>query len=77
MNKRKDQQFEGWLIDRKNQEVLTYFEEADLDYFSRNWFGLNSARKIELKRVKLLLLYNVEIRLMTDHFTNDLLVIQF
>lgn len=50
MNKRKDQQFEGWLIDRNNQEVMTYFDEADLDYFSRNWFGLNSARKIELKK---------------------------
>lgn len=50
MNKHQGHQFEGWLIDRQNQEVLAYFEEADLEYFSRNWFGLKSARKIELKK---------------------------
>jgi carotenoid 1,2-hydratase len=43
------QQFEGWLIDRKNHKVLEYFEEAKLDYYSRNSFGVKSARKIELK----------------------------
>jgi carotenoid 1,2-hydratase len=49
MQKHGSTQFEGWLIDQKNQEVLEYFQEAELGYFSRNWFGLNSARKIELK----------------------------
>jgi carotenoid 1,2-hydratase len=49
MNKHESQQFEGWLIDRQNQSVLTYFSTAELEYYSRNWFGLHSARKIELK----------------------------
>lgn len=49
MQKHAGKQFEGWLIDRENKLVLEYFRVADLDYFTRNWFGLNSARKIELK----------------------------
>lgn len=49
MNKVGEEQFEGWLIDKSNQSVLEHFEEADLDYYTRNWFALNSARKIELK----------------------------
>jgi carotenoid 1,2-hydratase len=49
MEKHNESQFKGWLIDKKNQRVLEHFEEANLDYFTRNWFGLNSARKIELK----------------------------
>lgn len=49
MQKHEQTQFEGWMIDRANQKVMEHFKEADLDYFSRNWFGLNSARKIDLK----------------------------
>ncbi len=49
MQKHGKPQFEGWLIDRENQTVLEYFKEGNLDSFSRNLFGLQSARKIELK----------------------------
>ncbi len=49
MQKHSQQQFEGWIIDRGNQVVREYFREADLQYFTRNLFGLKSARKIELK----------------------------
>lgn len=49
LQKHEEKQFEGWLIDRENQLVLEYFREADLGYVTRNWFGLKSARKIELK----------------------------
>lgn len=49
MQKHRDQQFEGWLFDRENQVVQAYFREADLQYFTRNLFGLKSARKIELE----------------------------
>lgn len=49
MQKHEGKQFEGWMIDRKNEVVLDYFREANLDYFTRNWFNLKSARKIELK----------------------------
>ncbi|WP_421774814.1 hypothetical protein [Gracilimonas sp.] len=49
MQKQNNEQFEAWLIDRENQQVLEKFTDAEISYFSRNWFGLKSARKIELK----------------------------
>jgi|AntRauTorcE11897_2_1112592.scaffolds.fasta_scaffold00442_16 carotenoid 1,2-hydratase len=49
MEKHDSQQLEAWLIDAENQTVLEYMTDAELSYRSRNWFGLNSARKIELK----------------------------
>ncbi|MEQ8525764.1 hypothetical protein [Gracilimonas sp.] len=49
MQKRNTEQFEAWLIDRDNQQVLEKFSDAEMSYFTRNWFGLKSARKIELK----------------------------
>ena len=49
MEKYNEQQFEAWLIDDKNQKLMEHFEEANLDYYSRNLFGLKSARKIELE----------------------------
>lgn len=48
MEKHGSQQLEAWMIDAENQSVLEYLTEADWSYKSRNWFGLNSARKIEL-----------------------------
>ncbi|MBD3615570.1 MAG: hypothetical protein HUJ22_03280 [Gracilimonas sp.] len=48
MQKHDASQFEGWLIDKKNQSVLEHLTEINLDYYTRNWFGLNSARKIEI-----------------------------
>ncbi|MGN8226645.1 hypothetical protein [Gracilimonas sp. BCB1] len=52
MQKRNTEQFEAWLIDRENQQVLEKFSDAEMSYFTRNWFGLKSARKIELKAGK-------------------------
>ncbi len=49
MQKQSSEQFEAWLIDRENQQVLQKFSDAEISYFSRNWFGLKSARKIILK----------------------------
>lgn len=49
MEKHGSQQFEAWLIDVENQSVLEHITEAVLSYKTRNWFGLNSARKIDLK----------------------------
>lgn len=48
MEKYGSQQLEAWLIDVENQTVLEYLTEADWSYKTRNWFGLNSARKIDL-----------------------------
>ena len=48
MQKHNSKQFEAWLIDKENQQILEHFDKADLSYFTRNWFGLRSARKIEL-----------------------------
>lgn len=49
MEKHDSKQLEAWLIDPENKSVLEYITEADWSYKARNWFGLNSARKIELK----------------------------
>lgn len=49
MQKHQEEQMEAWLIDQKNKAVLEYFTESKLSYFGRNVFGLNSARKIDLK----------------------------
>lgn len=49
MNKHNNRQFEAWLIDKNNNQVLSRFDEIKLDYFQYNVFGLKSARKIEMK----------------------------
>ncbi|WP_020401994.1 hypothetical protein [Gracilimonas tropica] len=48
MNKHQEEQMEAWLIDHDNKTVLEYFTDQKLSYFSRNVFGLHSAKKIEL-----------------------------
>lgn len=48
MEKHGSQQLEAWLIDAENGSVLEYITEADCTYKTRNWFGLYSARKIDL-----------------------------
>lgn len=50
MQKHTGQQFEGWLIDKNSQAVLEHFKEAQLDYFTLNWYGLKSARKISFEK---------------------------
>lgn len=49
MEKHGSRQPEAWLIDAENQSVLEHLTEAEWSYKTRNWFGLNSARKIDLK----------------------------
>ncbi|MEX0720866.1 MAG: hypothetical protein WD059_09375 [Balneolaceae bacterium] len=49
MNQHKMPQYEAWLIDNKGQKVLEKFEDITPTYYSRNWLGLKSARKIVLK----------------------------
>ncbi|MEX0844047.1 MAG: hypothetical protein WD022_02155 [Balneolaceae bacterium] len=49
MNKRDgSQQFEAWIIDSENQRVVESLDEVKLNFYSRNLFGMKSARKIEL-----------------------------
>ncbi len=42
-------QHKAWLISKESGEVLDTFSQISLDYFEKNWFGLNSAKKLELK----------------------------
>lgn len=49
MQKKTENQFEGWLIDSNNKTVLEYFTQVDMEYFGRSLFGLKSAQKINLK----------------------------
>ncbi|MDR9418780.1 hypothetical protein [Gracilimonas sp.] len=50
MQKNTEREFKAWLIDSNNESILEKFNTADLSYYSRNWFGLNSARKIDLTK---------------------------
>ncbi len=45
-------QHEAWLISNQSGEVMDTFSEIKSGYFEKNRFGLNSARKIELKSLK-------------------------
>lgn len=45
-------QHKAWLISEDSGELLDSFSKISLDYFEKNWFGLNSARKLELKSSK-------------------------
>ncbi|HET8866245.1 MAG TPA: hypothetical protein VFM80_11155 [Gracilimonas sp.] len=49
MEKHDSQQLEAWLIDHENRNVLEYMNEVELTYKAGNLFGINSARKIDIK----------------------------
>lgn len=46
------QQYEAWLVSKDGKEILSEFDHIELKYFTKNRFGLNSARKFELKSEK-------------------------
>ncbi len=46
MNCEKEQQYEAWLIDRQNNQVLTAFDEINVYDQSYSLFGLSTAHKL-------------------------------
>lgn len=48
MNKHQNEQFDAWLIDKRSQQVVCSFDKVNLSYEQSSFFGLKSARKIEL-----------------------------
>jgi len=49
MNRKNDKQYQAWLINNDNQQIIDTFTSAELDGKLTNLFGLKSARKVILK----------------------------
>ncbi|MEQ9310609.1 MAG: hypothetical protein RLN90_14225 [Balneolaceae bacterium] len=43
------EQYEAWLISKDGSEIIERFDQIELEYFQKSGFGLQTARKIELR----------------------------
>lgn len=51
MNKKNEQQYDAWLIDAQNQQIVAKFDRVSLSEPKKNLLGLSSSRQITLTGV--------------------------